>query len=85
MEMVGPIPEGMQIDHLCLNRLCVRPSHLELVTPAENTRRSKFSRLTCRFGHPLDGRRGGGKRRYCLTCHRDQETKRREARRVLAA
>jgi hypothetical protein len=35
----GPIPDGMQIDHLCRHPRCVRPDHLEIVTPQENTRR----------------------------------------------
>ncbi len=33
---VGPIPEGLQIDHLCRVRRCVSPDHLEAVTPSEN-------------------------------------------------
>ena len=36
---VGPIPEGLHIDHLCRVRHCVNPAHLEPVTMAENTRR----------------------------------------------
>jgi hypothetical protein len=36
---VGPIPDGLELDHLCRNRGCVRPDHLEPVTHAENMRR----------------------------------------------
>ena len=42
----GPIPAGMVIDHLCRNRNCVRPDHLEVVTPAQNTRRGVPAKLT---------------------------------------
>lgn len=37
--LIGPIAEGMQLDHLCRNRGCLNPSHLEEVTPTENVRR----------------------------------------------
>lgn len=38
--LVGPIPDGLDLDHLCRNPPCVNPSHLEPVTRAENTRRA---------------------------------------------
>jgi hypothetical protein len=41
---VGPIPEGLQLDHLCRVRNCVNPDHLEPVTPRENTRRGIVAR-----------------------------------------
>lgn len=52
--VVGPIPEGLQLDHLCRVRNCVNPSHLEPVTQAENIRRGFKAR-----GHSL--RRSGYK------------------------
>lgn len=38
--LVGSIPDGLHVDHLCLNTLCVNPKHMELVTIAENNRRA---------------------------------------------
>lgn len=58
--MVGPVPAGMVLDHLCSNPGCVRPDHLEPVTPRENilrgrSRQAENARRThCVNGHPFD-------------------------------
>jgi hypothetical protein len=46
VERFGPIPEGLQIDHLCRVTACVNTDHLELVTHTENTRRGDRSKLS---------------------------------------
>lgn len=57
----GPIPSGMQIDHICRNRLCVNPDHLEPVTAKVNYLRGvgvgaiNARKTTCHRGHPLAG------------------------------
>ncbi len=52
--MVGPIPPGLQIDHLCRNKSCVNPAHLEAVTHRENMiRAGMLKRIPfCKRGHP---------------------------------
>ena len=76
---VGPIPDGLQIDHLCRVRRCVRPDHLEAVTQTENVRRGESfavehaQRTHCVKGHELSGDNlatGSKGRRICRECSR---------------
>jgi hypothetical protein len=74
-----PIPAGLQIDHLCRNRACVNPWHMEIVTSRENTRRgqspfaAKMGRTSCFRGHPFSHEntyvRSNGTR-ACRACER---------------
>src|SRR5438105_2573404 len=76
--LVGPIPEGLQLDHLCRVRHCVNPAHLEPVTQQENIRRGERATAThCPNGHEYTPEntqiRTGAHRpgtRVCLTCKR---------------
>ncbi len=61
-QVIGPIPDGLQLDHLCRDRSCVNPYHLEPVTQRENNLRGrhdyggKHNRLKtrCPMGHEYD-------------------------------
>jgi hypothetical protein len=84
--VIGPIPDGKDLDHCCRNRYCVRPDHQEPVTRRENLLRGKTitaahaAATHCSQGHPFDIFNTGFYRnqRYCRTC---QNTRRRERRR----
>lgn len=89
---VQPIPEGMVIDHLCKNKACVRPTHLDLTTQKENVRRGNLASVAramraavthCPQGHAYDEQNTYmyGRNRQCRACHRDRARVRRERRR----
>lgn len=76
--LVGPIEAGKQLDHLCRNRLCINPEHLDPTTGLENLLRSSITtaainsaKTSCPQGHPYDNantyidKRG---KRYCRAC-----------------
>lgn len=73
--LVGPPPDGLVWDHLCRNRLCVRPDHLEAVTQSENVRRShpRPAKTHCRKGHPYTQT---ARQKICTVCKRESEVKR---------
>lgn len=76
--MVGDIPTGLQIDHLCRVRNCINPTHLEPVTQAENLRRQGAAVRACPRRHEYTaentyrGPDGKGLRR-CRTCARERQ------------
>lgn len=81
--LVGPIPEGMTLDHLCFNPACVNPAHLDLVTRSENTKRqwaaghadpgrSQREKTHCKRGHEFtpENTKVSNGRRHCRACRR---------------
>jgi len=81
--LVGPVPDGLELDHLCRVRHCVNPDHLEPVTPWENNHRSPISNASkthCPAGHPYDEKNTGINRasngrvgRRCRACDREKQ------------
>ncbi len=74
---VGPIPDGLQLDHTCENKSCVRPEHLEPVTNAENQRRRVMRAVRCKNGHDLTApgayRLTSTGARFCKQCRKDKQ------------
>lgn len=81
-ELIGPIPDGHELDHLCRVRNCVNPEHLEPVTHRENVLRGEgvaaiaARAVECPQGHPYSGRNlvvfADGKRR-CRACRLERD------------
>lgn len=90
--MIGPVPDGLELDHLCRNRRCCNPGHLEAVTHAENVRRGELWKVAgakthCVNGHPFDeantylypsGKRG------CRVCRAESSARHKERKKVAA-
>ena len=84
-QLFGVVPNGMELDHLCRNKRCVNPNHLETVLHIENMSRGKLGKLGhfnktkthCPYGHPYSTENtyfyrqtNGSLGRLCLTCSR---------------
>jgi hypothetical protein len=96
--LVGPIPDGLQIDHLCRNEMCVNPEHLEPVTQRINMLRGtgpqavNAQKTHCPKGHPLSGnnvyahtvRATGTPGRRCRTCNTEAAREYRKRRAAVA-
>lgn len=87
----GPLAEGIEIDHLCRNRTCCNPRHLEAVTRLDHASRSIEARKTyCLRGHAytpentIVKKRGSGRGeiRNCRTCSRDAQRRIRETKKA---
>ena len=85
----GPVLEGLEIDHLCHNRKCFNPDHLEAVTHSENMLRGECPNLwktVCKYGHPFTIHRisycNGRPYRACRICKNKEQRIRRAKQKV---
>jgi hypothetical protein len=90
--LVGPVPEGTELDHLCRNVACVNPDHLEPVPHGENVRRGvaaarRRNKMFCANGHPYDdgNTHVAGGRRQCRACAREAQRRCRARKRAVTA
>jgi hypothetical protein len=79
--LVGPIPEGLQLDHLCRNKVCCNPDHLEAVTPKENVHRGLSKKDFCKYGHPLSVENLNSEKK-CKECKRKMSAEVRQRRKM---
>ena len=94
-EAFGPVPEGMQVHHLCGNRACLNLDHLVALTPQQHNALHTQSqkRLTCSKGHPLtkenrklNGYTKAGTPKYtCRICTNDKQRERYEPKQTVLA
>lgn len=80
--LVAEIPEGLQLDHLCRNRACVNPDHLEPVSNQENAKRGRLARTThCSRGHEYDEENTHFYRgwRICRACWKSRRLEKKQA------
>lgn len=83
---VGSIPAGLELDHLCRNKLCINPDHLEPVTSEENNARRWALQTHCKNGHEFNKANTrftvserGHNRRICRVCETEGKRKRRRS------
>ncbi|NBW14538.1 MAG: HNH endonuclease [Caulobacteraceae bacterium] len=95
--VMGPIPKGLVVDHICRNRKCVNVSHLRLLTDKENVLigdgpTAKNKRLShCKNGHLLSGEniavyvKGSTTHRHCIACGHERDERKNAKRRAKTA
>jgi hypothetical protein len=73
--LFSPIPPKMQIDHLCRNRSCVNPQHLEVVSNTEQQKRKSLAQTHCKNGHEFTEENIYlyKNKRNCIMCRRERD------------